>query len=105
MENDLPCELDSVISLKFNFDNLQKLLDFLHIKNMKNQSKIEEVANRLVEFSVIKQDIKDIFLKIETMNKREDELNNTLVFHSNKLLDIEKINVGLENVRNPFILL
>lgn len=98
MENDLPCELNSVISLKLNFDNLQKFLDFLNLKSRKNQFQILEINNRLQEFNTINEALKEVNIKIEAINQKHDQMNVTVNYHSNKLLEVEKTSNGLDQV-------
>ena len=99
--DELPCRLDSVISFRFDFDNLQKFLEHLDTKNKRNQSQINDLSQKLVEFGKIKEEIRDTNIRIDGVIGRADELNVTLVYHSNKLMEVEKVHVGFENVSLP----
>jgi len=98
MENDYPCELESVISFRLNFENLQKFLEFLDQKCRKNQTQINDIFTKLNELEAIKEELKEVNIKMETMNKRQEEMSDTLVFHSNKLIEFEKNYVSLDEV-------
>ena len=87
MENDYPCEIESIISFKLNFENLKVFLEFLDKKNNKNQSQINDIYIKLKEVDVIKEDIKEINNQISTINNKQEEMIGTLNYHSNKLLE------------------
>jgi seryl-tRNA synthetase len=98
MENEFPCDIESVISIKVNFENLKVFLEFLDKKNNKNQSQINDIYNKLKEVDVIKEDIKEMNNQIYMINSRQDEMNGTLNYHSSKILEFEKNYVAMDEV-------
>lgn len=99
MDYDFPCEIQNIISLTFNFENLQKFLEFLDKKNRKAITQITELTLKFQEFSQIKDEIKEVNNRMDTLSTYQQETNQTQTFHSNKLLELEKKSTGLENVK------
>jgi hypothetical protein len=100
MENDYPCDIESVISIKLNFENLKVFLEFLDKKNNKNQSQINNIYIKLKEVDAIKEDIKEINNQISTINHKQEEMNGTLNYHSSKLLEFEKNYISMDEVNS-----
>lgn len=99
MDSDTPFKLENVISFKLDFENLTVFLDFLDKRSKKALNQINDILNRLQEFNIIQEDIKDIKLRLDTMNSRLDQMGSAQIYHSNKLMEIEKTSTEFENVR------
>ena len=98
MDTDYPCPIESIISFKLSFDNLKVFLEFLDKKNKKNQLQINDIYVKLKEIDEIKGEISEINNNFTAMQKLQEDMNFTLNYHGNKLLEFEKNNIDMEEV-------
>jgi hypothetical protein len=90
MENfDPPCGVKDVISHVFRYDNLQNYLTYLEDKSKKAFSHIFELNLKVTELLALKDEVKELNNKVDILNIKQEEMNNTLNYHSKKLIEFE----------------
>lgn len=94
-----PCGATEVISHFFNYDNLQKYLEYLLHLDKRAIEQIYQIRLKLDEFTEIKQEILDIKFKMDLSDKKFDEMNSVIVNHQIKLLEVERQATKFEEVR------
>ena len=94
-----PCGVSEVINHQFNYDNLQKYLEYLLHLDKRSMEQIYHLRLKLDEFTDLKQDIIDIKFKLDSHDKKFDEMNIILTNQQVKLIDVEKQAVAFEEVR------
>lgn len=97
-------KLENIISFKLDFDNLQTFLDFLDKKTKKSFSQIQEISSRLLEFNLIQEDLKEVKIRLDTMNSRLEEMGQAQIYHSTKLMEIERTSTDFETVLYSLII-
>jgi hypothetical protein len=93
-----PCGVIEVIQQSFNYDNLQKYLEYLLHLDKRAIEQIYQLRLKLDEVIEIKQDIIDIKFKLEVNDKKFDDFNTILVNHQLKLIEVEKQSSAFEEV-------
>ena len=63
---DLPVRLEELLQFSFIFNNLIKVINYLHQHNLSLQENIKDIDKRLSSMESLRNDIED--LKIKTIN-------------------------------------
>lgn len=93
-----PCGVTEVINQFFNYDNLQKYLEYLLHLDKRAIEQIYQLRVRLDQFTELKQDIIDIKFKLEVNDKKFDDMNSVLNNHQLKLIECERQVTRFEEV-------
>ena len=67
---DLPVNLDDLCKFTFNFNNLIKVINYLHQNNLNLQSDLKDINQRLYAFETLKGDIEDMKIKSINIQKK-----------------------------------
>ena len=98
-----PCISADVIIQTFNYDNLQKYLEYLLQLDKKAIEQIFNLHKKMEEITDLKQEIVDMNFKLERYDNKFDEMNKVLNNHQIKLIDVEKQAIGFQEVTTtPF---
>ena len=95
---DPPCVVKDVISHVFRFDNLQNYLLYLEDKSKKAFSHIFDLNLKVTELLSLKDEVKELTNRVDILTIKQEEMNNTLNYHSLKLIDIEAHTSSMQEV-------
>ena len=94
---DLPVNLDDLCKFTFNFNNLIKVINYLHQNNLNLQSDLKDINQRLYAFETLKGDIEDMKIKSiniqknnETLTREISRVKDDLSKYNNHFLEINK---------------
>ena len=79
---DLPVKLEELCKFTFNFNNLIKVINYLHKNNLNLQSELKDINQRLYSLETLKNDIED--MKIQSINIQKNNENLTREFNHMK---------------------
>ena len=88
MEN-LPVKLDSLFSFSFQFDNLIKIIQFLHKNNTTLTDEVSELKRQVSVLNELKSQVTSLEIKQKTIDKNLKETNQSLSSHQRTLLEHE----------------
>lgn len=88
MEN-LPVKLDSLFSFSFQFDNLIKIIQFLHNNNTALNDEVSELKRQVSVLNELKSQVTSLEIKQKTIDKNLKETNQSLSSHQRTLLEHE----------------
>ena len=94
-----PCNVNEIISHLFNYENLQKYLEYLLHLDKRAVEQIYQMRLKIEEFADLKQDISDLKFKLDLNEKKFEEVNTVLSNHQIKLIEVEKQASGFNNVK------
>ena len=95
-----PCGVKDVISHIFMYDNLHNYLNYLEDNNKLAFSVIYDLTSKVNELMSLREDVKELNKSFDILNIRQDEMNNTLGYHSEKIMDLEVHESELKEVLN-----
>ena len=87
---DLPVKLDELLQFSFNFNNLIKIIDYLHQNNISLQQDIKDLDKRLTSMESLRNDIEDLKIKSSSIEKTNDNLNRSFNNLQEKILKYEQ---------------
>ena len=88
MDN-LPVKLDSLFSFSFQFDNLIKIIQFLHKNNTTLTDEVSELKRQVSVLNELKSQVTSLEIKQKTIDKNLKETNQSLSSHQRTLLEHE----------------
>ena len=83
---DLPVKLEELLQFSFNFNNLIKVINYLHQNNISLQENVKDMDKRLRSMESLRNDIEDLKIKTTNIEKTNDNLNRSLTFLQEKVL-------------------
>ena len=86
---DLPVKLDELCKFTFTFNNLIKVINYLHQRNLNLQSELKDINQRLYLFESLKNDIDDVKVKSSSIQQTNELLNREILHIKG---DISKFN-------------
>ena len=86
---DLPAKLEEIFQLSFNFDGLKKIIEYFQKNNNILVSFINDFDKRIALFESFKTDIEEIKIKSLSIEKSNDEINNSILNIQKKILSFE----------------
>ena len=93
---DLPVKLEELCQFTFNFNNLIKIIDYLHQNNLSLQQNIKDMDKRLNDMESLKCDIDDLKIKTiniersnENLNRSFSNLQENILKYDSKISDIQ----------------
>ena len=99
---DLPVKLEELCKFTFTFNNLIKVINYLHQHNLNLQTEIKDINQRLYIFESLKSDIDDIKIKFSNVQQTNELLNREILHIKG---DISKFNNNfIENNKKHEIL-
>ena len=94
---DLPVKLEELCKFTFNFNNLIKVINYLHQHNLNLQTELKDVNQRVYSLESLKSDIEDMKVKFLNIQKNNDNLNHEFVHIQNEIskfkTNFEEINI------------
>ena len=89
---ELPVKLEELCQFTFNFNNLIKIIDYLHQNNLSLQQEMKDIDKRLVSMENLKTDIEDLKIKTTNIERTNENINRSLSnIHENVLKFDSKI--------------
>ena len=89
---ELPVKLEELCQFTFNFNNLIKIIDYLHQNNLSLQEELKDIDKRLISMENLKTDIDDLKIKTTNIERTNDNINRSLSnIHENVLKFDSKI--------------
>ena len=105
--DDFPCDLNKVLSL--NFDNLVKVINFLHQNTIDLNQKINDIGKRIDSFSELKDDLEEFKVKsqanqqkFEEMQSSVDNVSKNFLGFDTKISEVNDRMAELEKKLNEF---
>ena len=96
ISSDLPVKLEELCQFTFNFNNLIKIIDYLHHQNLYFQENINDANKRIDSLELLKNDIEDLKIKTTNIEKTNDNLNRsfsnlheTLLSYDSKMSEMQ----------------
>ena len=86
---DLPAKLEEIFQFSFNFDGLKKIIEYFQKNNNILASFINDFDKRIAIFESFKTDIEDIKIKSISIEKSNDEINQSLLNMQKKMISLE----------------
>ena len=87
---DLPVKLDELLEFSFNFNNLIKIITYLHQNNLSLSQELKDMDKRLSAMESLKNDIDDLKIKSSNIEKTNDNLNRSFINLQEKILKYDK---------------
>ena len=78
LKEDLPARLEELCQFTFNFNNLIKVIDYLHHNNLSLQLELQDIDKRLTNMEFLKNDIEDLKIKTTNIERTNDNINRSL---------------------------
>ena len=78
LKEDLPARLEELCQFTFNFNNLMKVIDYLHHNNLSLQLELQDMDKRLLSMEFLKNDIEDLKIKTTNIERTNDNINRSL---------------------------
>ena len=97
LSDEYPANLNEMLEFSFKFDNLIKIIEFLHRHNMNLKNEIKDLGKKIEILSQLKSQVDNLDIKAKNLEKNNKEINQTLVNHNDKFLDLES---QLNNIKN-----
>ena len=97
LSDEYPADLNDMCKFTFNFDNLIKIIEFLHRHNMNLKSEIKDLGKKIEILSELKNQVDKMDVKTKNLEKNNKEINQTLVNHNDKFLELES---NLNKIKN-----
>ena len=97
LSDEYPANLNDMCQFSFNFDNLIKIIEFLHRHNMNLKNEIKDLGKKIEILSSLKSQVDTIDIKTKNLEKNNKEINQSLANHNEKFLEIES---QLNNMKN-----
>lgn len=88
--DEFPAKLEELFHFSFNFDNLIKIIQFLHKNNIQMSSDIKELSHQISTIDDLKQQISDMQIKLKSHDKSIKDVNESISNHQTKLLEIDQ---------------
>ena len=92
---DLPVKLEELCKFTFSFNNLIKVINYLHQNNLNLSSELKDINQRLYSFESLKSDIEDIKIKSLKMQQSNENLLQQMNHIKN---DLSKINNDISEI-------
>ena len=92
---DLPVKLEELCKFTFSFNNLIKVINYLHQNNLNLSSELKDINQRLYSFESLKSDIEDI--KIKSLKMQQSNENRLQQMNHIKN-DLSKINNDISEI-------
>ena len=86
---DLPAKLEEILKFSFNFDGLKKVIEYFQKNNNILVSYINDFDKRITLFESFKTDIDDIKIKSLSIEKSNEEINESLLNMQQKMISLE----------------
>ena len=86
---DLPAKLEEILKFSFNFDGLKKVIEYFQKNNNILVSYINDFDKRITLFESFKTDIDDIKIKSLSIEKSNEEINESLLNMQKKMISLE----------------
>ena len=83
---DLPVKLEELLQFSFSFNNLIKIIDYLHQNNLSLQGYLKDMDKRVTSLEYLRNDIDDLKIKTENIQKTNENLNRSLMNLQEKIL-------------------
>ena len=83
---ELPVKLEELLEFSFNFNNLIKVINYLHHNNLSLQQNFKDMDKRLSSMESLRNDIEELKIKSTNIEKTNDNLNRSLMFLQEKIL-------------------
>ena len=83
---ELPVKLEELLEFSFNFNNLIKVINYLHHNNLSLQQNFKDMDKRLTSMESLRNDIEELKIKSTNIKKTNDNLNRSLMFLQEKIL-------------------
>ncbi len=93
-----PCSVNEIINHLFNYENLQRYLEYLLHLDKRAIDQIYELRLKFEELADVKQDITEIKFKLDLQEKKFEDINTQLNNHQLKLIEVENQATGFSNV-------
>ena len=74
---ELPVKLEELCQFTFNFNNLIKIIDYLHQNNLSLQQELKDMDKRLISVEGLKSDIEELKIKSINIEKTNENLNRS----------------------------
>ena len=75
--SDLPVKLEELCQFTFNFNNLIKIIDYLHQNNLSLKETLNDATKRIESLEILKTDIDNLKIKTKIIEKTNDNLNRS----------------------------
>ena len=95
MNLDLPVKLEELCKFTFSFNNLIKVINYLHQNNLNLSLELKDINQRLYTFESLKNDIENIKIKSQKMQQSNE---NILQQMNNIKNDLSKINNDISEI-------
>ena len=92
---DLPVKLEELCKFTFSFNNLIKVINYLHQNNLNLSSELKDINQRLYSFESLKSDIEDIKIKSLKMQQSNENILQQMNHIKN---DLSKINNDISEI-------
>ena len=94
---ELPVKLEELCQFTFNFNNLIKIIDYLHQSNLSLQQNLKDIDKRLICMEELKSDVEDLKIKTINIEKTNENLNRSF---SNLQENILKYDSRISEIHN-----
>ena len=92
---DLPVKLEELCKFTFSFNNLIKVINYLHQNNLNLSMELKDINQRLYSFESLKSDIEDIKIKSLKMQQSNENILQQMNHIKN---DLSKINNDISEI-------
>ena len=92
---DLPVKLEELCKFTFSFNNLIKVINYLHQNNLNLSMELKDINQRLYTFEALKSDMEDIKIKSLKIEQNNENLSQQINHIKN---DISKINNDITEI-------
>jgi len=90
---DLPIKLEELVNFSFNFENLIKVISYLHNIDIDFSTNIKDLDKRITNLECLKSDINEIKIQTKSIQNSNDNLNRSMISMQEKLVKMDsKIN-------------
>ena len=86
---DFPVKLEELCSFTFNFENLIRIIQFLHKSHNDLVTEVRDLTKKVLLFEDVKSQIGDLQVKQRTTEISQKEMGETLSNLQSKLLEID----------------
>jgi chromosome segregation ATPase len=101
---ELPVKLEELCQLSFNFNNLIKIIQYLHNNNISFQKQFIDIDKRLTTVECLQNDIEDLKIKTKSIERTSDNLNRSfanlqdnILRYDSKFSEIQKKTAEIES--------
>lgn len=99
---ELPVKLEEMLVFSFNFDNLIKVVKYLHKSNQTLSSEINDIKSQLTEIERLREDVTELQIKSRNLEQVTKEQFESLENHQKTLLRLDSQIKENEERQNQF---